>query len=81
MTGDEAAALGRQRGIAMGEARRKAAAESQARTKSRIQNEQTWYGSAWEYLSSGLMTKEERDEERKQTRKQRRDEAASRWLS
>jgi len=81
MTGEEAAALGRQRGIAMGEARRKAAAESQARTKSRIQNEQTWYGSAWEYLSSGLMTKEERDEERKQTRKQHRDEAASRWLS
>jgi hypothetical protein len=81
MTGEEAAALGRQRGIAMGEARRQAAIESQARTKSRIQNEQTWYGSAWEYLSSGLMTKEERDEERKQTRKQHRDEAANRWLS
>jgi hypothetical protein len=81
MTGEEAAALGRQRGVAMGEARRQASAESQARTKSRIQNEQTWYGSAWEYLSSGLMTKEERDEERKQTRKKRRDEVANRWLS
>jgi hypothetical protein len=81
LTGEEAAALGRQRGVAMGEARRQASAESQARTKSRIQNEQTWYGSAWEYLSSGLMTKEERDEERKQTRKKRRDEVANRWLS
>jgi len=81
MTGEEAAALGRQRGIAMGESRRQAAAEAQARTKSRIQNEQTWYGSAWEYLSSGLMTKEERDEERKQTMKKHRDEVRQRWLS
>ncbi len=81
MTGEEAAALGRQRGIAMGEASRQASAESQARTKSRIENEQTWYGSAWEYLSSGLMTKEERDEERKQTRKRHRDEVSNRWLS
>lgn len=81
MTGEEAATLGRQRGVAMGEARRQASAESQARTKSRIQNEQTWYGSAWEYLSSGLMTKEERDEERKQTMKKHRDEVRQRWLS
>jgi hypothetical protein len=81
MTGAEAAALGRQRGIADGQARRQAAVDSQARTKARIENEQTWYGSAWEYLSSGLMTKEERDEERKRTRKQHRDEVANRWLS
>lgn len=81
MTGAEAAALGRQRGIADGQARRQATVDSQARTKARIENEQTWFGSAWEYLSSGLMTKEERDEERKRTRKQHRDEVANRWLS